>query len=129
MRIVTCSRNGKRFVGHLDGEKVQPLGAPEEGDDTANGVVVCEGSDHEVAGFQASWTGDEWDVALVPDLGHDQYAGCQRETPGEGDLTPPALQPSVQSQCEFLPRLSHQVRPTSPWILSPALLRRRSGDR
>ena len=29
MRILTCSRNGKRFVGLLEGEKVQPLDAPD----------------------------------------------------------------------------------------------------
>jgi 2-keto-4-pentenoate hydratase/2-oxohepta-3-ene-1,7-dioic acid hydratase in catechol pathway len=29
MRVLTCSRNGKRFVGLLEGEKIQPVDAPD----------------------------------------------------------------------------------------------------
>ncbi|OWY61516.1 hypothetical protein B7486_63380, partial [cyanobacterium TDX16] len=75
------------------GAWVEPLGAPEEGDDQANGIVGCRGSDHEVAGFQAQYDDGRWSVGLVPDLGHDdaelaspeQHAGDQEEQAAAAD--------------------------------------------
>jgi hypothetical protein len=55
------------------GAWVQPLGpAPDQDTERVNGLVVCKGSDHQVAGFQAAWDGDRWSVALVPELGDDE---------------------------------------------------------
>jgi hypothetical protein len=75
------------------GAWVEPLGAPEEGDESANGIVGCRGSNHEVAGFQAQYEGGRWSVALVPDLGHDegevasseQHTGDQQEQAAAAD--------------------------------------------
>ena len=54
------------------GAWVEPVGPAPGADDTeVNGLVACEGSDHEVAGFQASFQDGRWSVAMVPDLGHD----------------------------------------------------------
>ena len=55
------------------GAWVEPLGAPEDGDDSANGIVACRGSDLEVAGFQADYRDGRWSVAFVPDLAHDEH--------------------------------------------------------
>lgn len=79
------------------GAWTEPVGpAPDEDSERVNGLVRCGDSDRDVAGFQASWDGERWSVALVPDLAameegteHDHESATGPEGEGEGDAGAP----------------------------------------
>ncbi|MEN3274023.1 MAG: hypothetical protein V7636_2784 [Actinomycetota bacterium] len=57
-------------AGATIGAFVAPIGpAPTETTDDVNGIVACTTSTYGYMGFQASWTGDDWDIVDVPFVG------------------------------------------------------------
>jgi hypothetical protein len=53
------------------GSHYAPVGPRPEGNETANGIVYCEGSDYDYNGFSISWDGARWQADLAPDFGDD----------------------------------------------------------
>ena len=43
--------------------------------ESANGIVYCEGSDYDHAGFTVDWDDSRWHADLAPDLGDDALRG------------------------------------------------------
>ncbi len=66
--------------GYTNGSHYAPVGPRPEGNEAANGIVYCEGSDYDYSGFSIDWDGSRWNVDLAPDFGHD----------GEGPAEPDA---------------------------------------
>jgi hypothetical protein len=66
------------------GSHYTPVGPRPEGNETANGIVYCQGSDYDYSGFNINWDGSRWHADLAPDFGDD----------GDGP-TDPAVDPTT----------------------------------
>ncbi|HYF46886.1 MAG TPA: hypothetical protein VD926_11790, partial [Acidimicrobiales bacterium] len=53
------------------GSHYAPVGPRPEGNESANGIVYCQGSDYDYSGFNINWDGSRWNADLAPDFGHD----------------------------------------------------------
>ncbi len=57
--------------GFENGSHYEPVGPRPRGNDSANGVLFCEGFDFDYSGFSVDWSGTNWTADLAPDLGAD----------------------------------------------------------
>ena len=69
------------------GAHYAPVGPRPEGNETANGVVFCDGFDYDYTGFNINWDGTRWNADLAPDFGDD---GEGPADPGHDDPDPDA---------------------------------------
>jgi hypothetical protein len=83
--------------GYRRGAYVDPLGpAPSDSTAVANGLVACSGSTYGFAGFTATWDGERWSVAFVPELGEGDGEVHTAE-PGDASQLPSTRSPYALS--------------------------------
>jgi hypothetical protein len=90
---VSWSDPGSQFD---TGSHYTPVGPRPEGNESANGVVYCEGSTYDYSGFNIRWDGSRWNADLSPDFGADDAGqdGGDAESPTDDTPLPDALDPS-----------------------------------
>jgi hypothetical protein len=90
---VSWTDPGRQFE---TGSHYTPVGPRPAGNESANGVVYCEGSDYDYSGFNIRWDGARWTADLAPDFGEgDEGEGGDEpgDTPGADD-SPLPVDPS-----------------------------------
>jgi hypothetical protein len=68
------------------GAHYEPVGPRPAGNESANGVVSCEGSTYDYSGFNITWNGSNWNADLAPDFGDE---GPDGDPSGGGGSTDP----------------------------------------
>lgn len=63
--------DGAGTADYETGAHYAPVGPRPEANESANGILYCEGSTYDYSGFSSSWDGTRWQVDLAPDLGDD----------------------------------------------------------
>src|SRR5262245_20090146 len=62
-----------------------PVGPRPEGNQSANGIIRCQGSDYDYSGFSADWQDGRWFADLAPDFSHDDEPTGDRRDGSRGD--------------------------------------------
>jgi hypothetical protein len=91
--VVSWDDPGNEFES---GAGYEPVGPRPEGNESANGIVSCEGSDFDYTGFNIDWDGSRWTADLAPDVADEGPDGPAPGGGGDdpGDPTDP-IDPSV----------------------------------
>ncbi len=93
------------------GAHYAPVGPRPEGNETANGIVYCQGSNFDYSGFNINWDGSRWNADLAPDFGSD----AEGEAPNLPDDGSTPLDPTDEGPIDPTdPELPELPAPSGP---------------
>ncbi len=72
------------------GAAYAPVGPRPEGNESANGIVSCDGSTYDYSGFNITWDGSNWNADLAPDFGNEGPDGTPGGPAGSDDPSDPS---------------------------------------
>ncbi len=67
------------------GAHYAPVGPRPSGNESANGIVSCQGSTYDYAGFSIDWDAGRWSADLAPDFGHEEPPAADHDDADDPD--------------------------------------------
>jgi hypothetical protein len=95
------------------GAHYAPVGPQPEGNESANGIVYCEGFDYDYSGFSISWDGSRWTADLAPDFGEDGEGSGDDHAAGDPDA-PGGIDTPIDPDDPELPEVPGVPAPSGP---------------